>query len=277
MWIKRVGILCAAVCMCVWLAGCGNGVAENDSRGMGEDMEESREPGEAEGLTEEIKDRSEGSGTMEGRAEEKNEEIEGELVSTGEFMDYYGMEEGEITEDYLEAFISHRQLAKGDLSELNYDVMARELYERGVTFGKKVADLIAGEEAELSEEDDFSDAAYVVMMKESYMDGTDMVQMRAAVLEAESGKVFVTDKVTDDYEAGECVRELSNGEVLECFLALRDMITEEWNDYHEVEGKEYDWTFCVVKENGDVISFKGEGPDEEFHPGLEQWCGKYLE
>lgn len=276
MRIKGAGILCAAMCMCVWLAGCGNGMAENDSHSAGEGMEESMEPGEAEGLAAE-KDESAVSGTIEGGAEKRNEGIEGELVSAEEFMDYYGMEEGEIPEDYLEDFIRHRQLAKEDLSQLNYDVMAGELYERGVTFGKKVMDLIAGEEAELSDGDDFSDAAYVVMMKERYMDGTDMVQMRAAVLEAESGKVFVTDKVTDDYEAGECVRELSNGEVSECLLALRDMITGEWNDYHEVKGKEYDWTLCIVKENGDVISFKGEGPDEGFHPGFEQWCGKYLE
>lgn len=259
----RTGMI---ILLCALLVGCTGGENEGE-------VDESRNVEQEE--NEAVGNDTEESGNVK---EAKGENAErGELVSAGEFMDYYGMEEGEIPEDYLEDFISYRQLTKGDLSGLNYDVMAGELYERGVTFGKKVTDLLAGEETELSKDDDFSDVAYVVMLKEVYVNGTDMAQMRASVLEVESGKVFVTDNVTNDYEAEECVRELSNGEVSECFLELRDMITEEWNTYHSVEGKKYDWRLHIVKENGSIISFSGEGPDEKWYPGFMQWCEDYME
>lgn len=265
--MRRWGILCLVGVMCGGMIGCGNVAGEMD----GGSVLEGEKAGEERVLAEE-EDGSVGSGGIEG-----SEALEGELVSVREFMEYYGMERGEVPEDYLEGFIGHRGIMKEELSELNYDVMVRELYERGVTFGKKITDLTAGDEAVFSKEDDFSDAAYVVLLKEAYEDGNDMVSMEAFVLEVENGKVFVTDHVMNDYEAEGSMRELSDEEVSKCLLELRDMVTEEWNDYHEAEGKAFDWTLYIVKYDGEMISFRGEGPDEEFHPGFEKWCGKYLE
>lgn len=275
MRMERVRVLCLAGCICIGLAGCGNGGVENEPDNV-KSVIESVEEEEAEGLAPVMEENDKGES---GGAEDVGArgEIEGELVSAGEFVEYYGMEEGEIPEDYLDGFIVHRGITREGLSELNYDVMVRELYERGVTFGKKIADLIAGKEAEFSKEDDFSDAAYVVLLKEAYVDGSDLVQMEAFVLDVENGKVFVTDHVMNDYEAEGNVRELSDEEVSKCLLELRDLVTEEWKEHHEVEGKVFDWTLYVVKEEGEVISFSGEGPDEAFHPGFDKWYGKYLE
>lgn len=40
--------------------------------------------------------------------------------------------------------------------------MLIKMHERGVTFGRKIVDLIQGEVVSLSEKDDFSDVAYIV-------------------------------------------------------------------------------------------------------------------
>lgn len=256
----RLGIL-AGVLGCALIVGCGAGEMAEES--VGSSTESSMEsPADETGLD-----------------EKRIESVEeGELVSAAEFSDYYGMEEGEIPEDYLEAFIGHRQLTEGALSERNYDAMVRELYERGVTFGSTVSELISGEEEAFSEDDDFSDVAYIVLQKDRYEDGTDMVTPQLVILEVENQKVYITKmNVTDDYTTEENVRELSKEDVGECLLRLRDMITKDWDNYHSVEGKAYDWKLHVVKADGTVISFSGEGPDEEFHPGFVKWCEDYLE
>ncbi len=49
------------------------------------------------------------------------------------------------------------------------------------------------------------------------------------------------------------------------------------NIYHSIEGEGYGWRLHVVMENGVVISFRGEGTDEEWHPGFMQWCEDYME
>lgn len=200
-----------------------------------------------------------------------------DLVSVEEFKEYYQMGD-DVPEDYIEAFIQHRQLTKDSLGEQNYDAMVKELYGRGLTFGPKITDLIAGEAVQLSEEDDFSDVAYIVMQKGIYEDGTDICTPQNVVLEVDNQKVYVTEKnVTEDYTIEENVRDISEEEITECLQKLRSMISDEWNSHHTTESRTYSWKLSIVKEDGSQICYQGEGPDEVFHPGLEQWCQDYLE
>lgn len=262
----RMGVV---ILVCILLTGCQNGSKDAEGkRNVENTAADEREGTEEAGAVT----------TAEADNTEKESATQQELVSVAEFVEYYGMEEGAVPSDYLEGFIGHRQLTRDSLSERNYDAMVKELYERGVTFGSTAAELIAGERAELSEEDDFSDVAYVVLQKDVYVDGSDMAEPQVVVLEVENRKVYATEKnVTDDYTAAENVKELSEADVRECLLELRAIITEDWKQYHGIEKKEYGWKLHIVKEDGAVISFSGEGPDEEYHPGFAQWCEDYLE
>lgn len=239
--------------LCVMLVGCETG-------------ETNQETGDVvvieEGISEEV--------SVEPAASE-------ELVSVEEFKEYYQMGD-DVPGDYIEAFIQHRQLTRDSLGERNYDVMVKELYARGLTFGSKIADLIGGEEVQISEEDDFSDVAYIVIQKDIYENGTDLCTPQNIVLEIDNQKVYVTEKsVTEDYTTEENVRDISEEEIKECLQELRSMISDEWNSYHTVESKTYNWRLSIVKEDGSQIYYQGEGTDEVFHPGLEQWCQDYLE
>lgn len=248
----RFDILVVAL-VCGLLVGCGN--KKNDGNAGGSPVAEI-----------EVKEDAEPENVRQG-----------EPVSAAEFVEYYGMERGEVPVDYLEGFIGHRQLTRDSLSERNYDVMVRELYDRGVTFGSSAAELIAGKRMEFLEEDDFSDVAYIVLQKDVYEDGTDMAYGQVSVLEVENQRVYAAGiNMNDDYTVAEDVRELSEEETGECLSELRNIITGDWNTYHSIEGKEYGWMLHVVKEDGAVISFSGEGPDEEWHPGFVQWCEDYM-
>lgn len=273
---KRSGVDCEkmgkmragmVILVCALLVGCTGGENTGDVDERRNVEWEENEAGENE---------TEESGNVEKEVEGGIAE-QGELVSAAVFAEYYGMEKGEVPVDYLEEFIEHRQLTEDSLSERNYDAMVRELYERGVTFGSSAAELIAGKRTELSEEDDFSDVAYVVLQKDVYEAGTDMAKAQITVLEVENRKVYSGMDINDDYTVAKDVKEFSEEAVGECLLGLRDIITEDWNTYHSVEGKEYDWKLHIVKKDGAVISFSGEGPDEEWNRGFMQWCEDYME
>jgi len=164
-------------------------------------------------------------------------------------------------------------LTKDMLGELNYDQMLIKMYERGLTFGTKIIDLIQGEVISLSDNDDFSDVAYIVLSKEQYLDGTDTSVEENVILEVENQKLYITSQtVNEDYTTSENVRALSGESIREYVQQLRSIITDEWQQYHHIENKECSWKLYIVKEEGSLIYYEGESVDEMNHPGFEDWC-----
>lgn len=196
-----------------------------------------------------------------------------ELVDVSDFMDYYKMQNEDVPTDYIIAFIEDKQLTKEMLGDLNYGEMVIKMYERGVIFGTKITDLINGEVVSLSEEDDFSDVEYIVICKELYENGTDMSSEENVVLEVENRKIYITQKsVLDVYTSEENAREVSQEDITAYVQQLRNIITDNWTQYHQVEDKVYDWRLYIVKNDGSVIYYEGEAIDEDNHPGFEEWC-----
>ncbi len=196
-----------------------------------------------------------------------------ELIKVNEFMDYYKIQDTDIPVDYIESFIRDKQLTKDMLGERNYDQMLIKMYERGVTFGTKIVDLIQGEVISLSDNDDFSDVAYIVLSKEQYLDGTDTSVEENDILEVENQKMYITSQtVNEDYTTSENVRALSGESIREYVQQLRSIITDEWQQYHHIENKECSWKLYIVKEEGCLIYYEGESVDEMNHPGFEDWC-----
>lgn len=260
-----IGIM---IFFCAMLASCG-------TKDLNQEVEEETENSIMDVTQTEFGTTQEDGNTGEASGKQT---ASGKLVSTVEFIEYYQMQENDVPSDYLAAFIQHRQLTMDSLGERAYDAMVKKLYERGVTFGSTITDLISGKVVQLSQEDDFTDVAYIVINKDIYMDGTDMSAPQNIVLEVDNRKIYITQKnVTDDYTTEENVRDISEQDIKECLQKLRSMITADWNSGHEVEGKTYGWRLHIVKHDGSVISYQGEGIDEVFHPGLEQWFQTFFE
>ncbi len=85
--------------------------------------------------------------------------------------------------------------------------------------------------------------------------------------------MYITSRsVTDDYTTEENVRDVTQENMREYLQQLRSIITDEWEQYHQVENKEYTWKLYIVKEDSSLIYYEGESVDETCHPGFAQWC-----
>lgn len=195
-----------------------------------------------------------------------------EQVSADEFLTYYHMDKGTVPLDYLEAFIAYRQLTKESLSERNYDVMVKKMYDKGVSFGDSIIGLISGSEISYDVQDDFTDVTYIIINKDIYEYGTDLATMQNIILDVKNNKIYEVGDMNTDYAANGKTKEISEQSATDCVEKLRTMITDDWKEFHPVaDDKTYSFKIYVVKQNGTLICFEGEGIDEVYHPGLEEW------
>lgn len=195
------------------------------------------------------------------------------LVSVQEFIEYYNFANEDISEDYIEAYIEEYEIAPEMLDDENYDEKLVSAFELGLTYGHDILTLLSAPQINLEEDDDLTDLEYLIMINDIFTGVSDLTEQQFIIIDAKEGKYYYSENdISRDYTEAEVIKDISTEEINEYISSLRSIISPEWEHPVSIgDQATYLWDLYLVKRNGKIIKYMGEGVDEEKHPGLHDW------
>jgi len=274
--MKRVIYSIVVLCLLFLAVGCDYGNAN---------MEENKT--EKKNVTVELNEptiKTEKDTTLEGTTlDGEKSKIAKELVTVDEFKKFYGIEDTEIPDEYIEKFIGFYGYSLEDLKNLkgNQFLILKKHYEEGKVYGYSLANKFGTKNVkpDTKIEDFIYNTDYIYFDFAHYTSSTDACYFDKMVIDFKH-KIICYGGDEFNYSDGENILKanLSDEEISE----IREEIVKHINtnnmasELKPTERNYYSFNLWFISDKDGNVGVRGYGFDEKGYPGLDgYWKGLY--